>query len=234
MTLLRSRPALIGLVLVMAVAALGFIAMKTLPASSHGNVTVLECAATGSGGDIASLRGIQFNVSESFVSVDVRMDGSVGGVYTVTAELRRSTGFTGPFSAASRSGVNLPGTIGTRPYPYVHFDFPLQGVFVPGTSFTLKFVDITGPGTLYFESTGVSDVCANVVETNENDVAVPTEKGDPGGFTVSTLRTVQWGDVDCSDGAPTAVDALKILRDVANLSVTKTLPCPNLGDLVRP
>lgn len=234
MTLIRSRLALISLILVTAVAALGFIALRTLPASSHGNVTVLECNVVGTGGDNAAIRGIQFNVSQSFVSVDVRMAGSVAGVYAITAELRRSTGFTGPFSAASRSGANLP-LAGTPPYQYVHFDFPLQGVFIPGTSFTLKFVDITGPGTLYIEQTGFVNLpCPNVMETNENNVDVPTERSEPAGFIVSTLRTVQWGDVDCSNGVPNATDALKILRYVAGLSTTKTLPCPNFGDLVRP
>ncbi len=194
----------------------------------------LAGVGAGTGGDVAS-RGIQFNVSQSFVSVDVRMDGSVAGVYTITAELRRSTGFTGPFQSASRSGVNLPGTPGVHPYPYVHFDFPLSGVFVADTSFTLKFVDITGAGTLYIEQTGFANLpCPNVMETNENDVAAPTEATDPAGFLVIGLRAVQWGDVDCSDGTPTAVDALKILRYVAGLSVTKTLPCPSFGDLVRP
>ena len=39
------------------------------------------------------------------------------------------------------------------------------------------------------------------------------------------------GDVDCS-GEVTSVDALKELRYVALLSVSKTDPCPNIGDNV--
>ena len=37
------------------------------------------------------------------------------------------------------------------------------------------------------------------------------------------------GDVDCSGAPVNAVDALKILRRIANLSVTQTEPCPDIG-----
>lgn len=72
------------------------------------------------------------------------------------------------------------------------------------------------------------------METNENNVAVPTEHSDPAGFRVLGLHAVQWGSVDCSDGPPNAVDALKILRDVANLPLTQTQPCPEFGQIVWP
>jgi hypothetical protein len=38
------------------------------------------------------------------------------------------------------------------------------------------------------------------------------------------------GDVDCSGGDPSSVDALKILRHVAKLTVTQTEPCTDIGD----
>lgn len=41
----------------------------------------------------------------------------------------------------------------------------------------------------------------------------------------------KWGDIDCN-GEVDAVDALKILRDVAALAYTQTEPCPDLGDEV--
>jgi hypothetical protein len=37
-----------------------------------------------------------------------------------------------------------------------------------------------------------------------------------------------FGDVDCS-GSVTSVDALKVLRFVALLSVSQTEPCPDIG-----
>lgn len=231
MTILRSRLALISLLLVAAVAALGFIALRTLPASSHGNVTALECNAAGGVGDLASLRGIQFSVNQSFVSVEVRLSGSVAGDYEMTAELRRSTGFTEPFVAAVRRSASL-----TTGPTAVHFDFPSQFVFFlfPAT-FTLKFTDITGPGTLYLSQTGVGNYpCPGVMETEENNVAVPTERSDPAGFKVLSVRSVRWGDVDCSNAVPSATDALKILRYVAGLSVAQTPPCPALADFVQP
>ena len=43
------------------------------------------------------------------------------------------------------------------------------------------------------------------------------------------------GDVDCSDGANpvSAVDALKILRSVAHLSVTQNEPCTDIGQTLN-
>jgi hypothetical protein len=38
-----------------------------------------------------------------------------------------------------------------------------------------------------------------------------------------------FGDVDCSNGV-NLVDALKVLRHVAQLTVSQTEPCPDIGD----
>lgn len=40
-----------------------------------------------------------------------------------------------------------------------------------------------------------------------------------------------WGDVDCTEGV-SAVDALKILRSVAELPVAQATPCPSIGSAV--
>ena len=74
-------------------------------------------------GDLAEFRGIRFTVDESFVAVEVRMDGRAAGTYNFTAELRRSTGFTAPVEASSPVSVVLPGTHNVTPYPVVHIDF---------------------------------------------------------------------------------------------------------------
>jgi hypothetical protein len=42
----------------------------------------------------------------------------------------------------------------------------------------------------------------------------------------------QWGDVDCGGGEPTSVDALKLLRHVAALDVSRTPPCPEIETVV--
>ena len=113
------------------------------------------------------------------------MDGSVAGNYTITAELRRSSGFLGPADFVDGNIVTaLPGTTNNVPYEEVTFDF--GQVSVSGNeTFTLKFDAISGPGGLFFETYGIGNTpCPNVEETNENSVANPTERGDPAGFEV--------------------------------------------------
>ncbi|HSP55954.1 MAG TPA: hypothetical protein VLS25_10245, partial [Dehalococcoidia bacterium] len=62
------------------------------------------------------------------------------------------------------------------------------------------------------------------------------EGGSPGPGTPTPTATAtpplgsggQDGDVDCANGV-NSVDALKVLRDVASLSVSQTEPCPDIG-----
>jgi serine/threonine protein kinase len=147
--------------------------------------TLLVCPGTGSGGDSAHSRGIRFTVDQSFTTIKVRLDGSVAGNYFFTAELRRSTGFLGPADYTLNGvGFAAPGTANITPYAEVTFAFGLIPV-TGSETFTLKFTSITGPGTLYLEVFGIGTTpCPGVEETNENNVAVPTERGDPAGFTV--------------------------------------------------
>ncbi|HWQ82977.1 MAG TPA: hypothetical protein VN363_00330, partial [Anaerolineales bacterium] len=101
-----------------------------------------------------------------------------------TAELRRSGGFLGEADYSVARTLVLPSS-GSPPYLPVTLDF--GEVPVTGTeTFSLRFVSIGPRGnTMYFEVFGIgNDRCANVMETDENDVAAPTERGDPAGFKV--------------------------------------------------
>lgn len=134
---------------------------------------------------MADSRGIRFNVSQDFSVVVVRMDGNVAGNYTISAELRRSNGYLGPADfVAGNVPAAVPGTTDTIPYEEVTFDF--GQVAVSGNeTFTLKFDVVSGPGNLFFETHGIGNTpCPNVEETSENNVANPTERGDPAGFEV--------------------------------------------------
>jgi V8-like Glu-specific endopeptidase len=154
---------------------------------------ILECPGPGTGGDRADLRGIRFTVARDFSAIELGMDGREPGTYSFDAELRRSTGFLGPADfVATGVTATLPGNEGTTPYPTVFIDF--GDVTVSGAeTFTLRFVNLTGPippgqtrpADLFFETHGIgNEPCDNVEETDENDVAEPTVRGDPAGFSV--------------------------------------------------
>lgn len=152
--------------------------------NSPDDYSILSCNGVGSGGDLASLRGIVFTVSQSFRAVEVRMADTSASSATITAELRRSGGFLGEPDFTVTKGVDLPAT-GAPPYLPVTFDFGEVAVRDTET-FSLRFVSIGPRGnTVYFEVFGIGNYrCANVMETDENDVGEPTERGDPAGFKV--------------------------------------------------
>lgn len=147
--------------------------------------SILSCIGTGTGGDLAGLRGIVFTVSQSFRSLELRMaDSLLEGAATFTAELRRSGGFLDSPDYTTSVNMVLP-SIGSPPYLPVTLNF--GEVPVDGTeTFSLRFVSISPvENTVYFETFGIGNTpCANVMETDENDVAEPTERGDPAGFKV--------------------------------------------------
>jgi hypothetical protein len=167
-----------------------FAVLLLMPASASAVlVPILECLECAgdddSGGDPADLRGIRFNVSENFAVVELRMAGSIPGIYIFRAELRRSVGFTvAPERILTNVAVELPSN-NVTPFKPVRFDF--GNMPVTGTeTFTLKIADITGPGTLYFEVFGIGSqaCCIGVDETSGNSTANPSVRGDPSGFRV--------------------------------------------------
>jgi hypothetical protein len=147
-------------------------------------IPILTCTGTGTGGDLADLRGIRFTVSQSFDAIETRFDASSPGTYSFTAEIRRSSGFLGAPIATATASIQLPGSIGHTPYKPVRFNF--GNIAVSGAeTFTVKFTGFSGPGIVYFETFGIGNApCPNVEQTNENNVADPTVRGDPAGFKV--------------------------------------------------
>jgi serine/threonine protein kinase len=155
------------------------------PTSTMVPVPILSCPGTGTGGDLANLRGVRFTVSNSFSKVQIRLAGRSPGLFTINAELRRATGFSGPADFVSNNlNANLPGSSAGIPYQSVEIDFghiPVTGA----ETFTLKINVVSGSSDLFLETFGIGTTpCPNVEETDENNVDNPTERGDPAGFQV--------------------------------------------------
>lgn len=148
-------------------------------------VAILECLDVGAAGDRADLRGIRFTVDQEFSAVEVRMQGSSPGIYSFSAELRRSTGFLGPAEKVIH-GLAMEVTGDEQETPYLPIRIDLGEIPLSGSqTFTLKFTNVHGPGMLYFETFGIGKApCEDVEETDENNVASPTVRGDPAGFRV--------------------------------------------------
>jgi hypothetical protein len=107
----------------------------------------------------------------------------------VHAELRRSTGFTGNADYVSAVvTIDLPAVTAGTPYKVVRFTFdtvPVSG----SETFTYKILIDSAPSNLYLETYGIGHYpCSGVEETNENNVANPTVRGDPAGFQVFGWR----------------------------------------------
>jgi hypothetical protein len=170
----------LGAVLTAIAAALWIVVQAPVPASSHGSVNILECTAPQVSGDNAANRGIQFTVDQSFVAIEVGLDAGAD-TYDFDAELRRSSGFLG----AAEASVHMSGvSTGTA-----HIDFPAEIPVSGSETFTLKFANVTGPSAMFIQQTGLGNTpCPGVTETEENDVANPTDRMvDPTPFRVLGL-----------------------------------------------
>ncbi len=166
---------------------------------------ILTCPVTGITGDLADLRGIRFTVAQSFTAIEVRLSAATAGNFTILAELRNSTGFTGPTLATTSTSGRIP-HFTTQPYLPVTFTF--NPVAVSGTqTYTLKFSITSGTGSVYFETAGIGNMpCANVEETEENNVALPTVRGDPTGFKVLAANPSSWSISSAWTGTPPLLD----------------------------
>ncbi len=163
----------------------------------------LVCESPGSAEDFAASRGVRFRASRDFRTAELRFEGSVAGTYTFDAELRRSTGFTDtPERVVSGLTTTTPGTLGTHPdWPGV-IDFGEPVRVLGSDAFTLKLTNITGPGILYFETYGIGTMpCGNVEETEQNNVADPTVRGDPAGFRLLIDRDLGLPTIWCDTEA---------------------------------
>lgn len=206
---MRSHPILSIFVILSLLLGATVPALARAPAepSTPDDFPILVCTGTGTGGDLASLRGIRFTVSQSFKSVEVRMAASNAVSYTITAELRQSTGFTGNPLATTLATVNLPST-GSTPYLPVTFNFgniPVTG----SQTFTLKFIPPAGTGTVYFEVFGIGNKpCPNVEETDDNTGANPPERSDPAGFKVLAASPSSLAIISPLASTPPQVDGV--------------------------
>jgi hypothetical protein len=134
------------------------------------------------GGDTASLRGIRFHVDQDFQAVRLELKGTTTGAYTFDAELRRSTGFTAAVEVSVPMQVDL--VSGRDISVPIYFD----DVAVSGSeTFTLKLTNFSG-GTVYLDTYGLgANPCPDVEETSQNNVADPSVRGDPKGFSVIAI-----------------------------------------------
>ena len=201
---------------------LGILMVLTGPmAYAHSGEVIASCDVVGVTGDLADWRGLKFVVDQSFASVEVRMAGSYAGIYDLTAELRRSTGFDGPVEAAARVHATVAATSSGTPYSVVHIDFP--EVSASGsTTFTLRFVDVVGPGTLYFETAGIGWYpCPAFLVTETNTDSVPTLRGGATGMRVLAAPA---SCLDCAGDLNG--DRVVNLDDLAILSQNWLRECP--------
>ena len=216
--------------------------------NSPDDYSILSCNGVGTGGDLADLRGIVFSVSQAFRSIQVRMAGAQPGTYYMTAELFRSSGFSGTPEFSVPVNFVLP-AIGSVPYLPVTIDF--GEVRVTGTeSFALRFIGVDGPGSLYFETFGIGNFrCANVMETEQNNSATPIERGDPAGFKVlvaspadlsisSAFTTsppvlngsIGFGEWPLGNNLPFENGYLTVVNDDIRLYVLLNMPADSVND----
>lgn len=149
----------------------------------HDGIVVAACDVVGITGDFANSRGLRFEVDTDFASIEVRMLPTVSGMYEFTAELRRSVGFVDTLLAAVRISASLTADI-NPPYTTVHMDFP--PIPVSGTeTFTLRFMDFSGPGSVYFETAGIGNYpCPAFIVTEGNTQAEPVIRSSATGMRI--------------------------------------------------
>ena len=118
---------------------------------------------------------------------------------------------------------------------WVHVNLDLPVTLTPGTVYVLELPDTAqfgwwgSCGTVIFE-----DCPTPGPDLYEPGVSNSDYVGDFGFRTyTSEVTALQWGDIDCTGGRPTSVDALKVLRHVAALPVSQTEPCPQMETAVE-
>ena len=182
--------------------ALGSTLVIALAGTTAAQTVILDCPVIGIGGDNANFRGIRFTVDQTFDSLEFRADGSASGSYTFDAEIRRSTGFVAGLETTVSVTQTLSGTPSSNPYPATTLTFPPITVGATPETFTLKLTNISGPGALFWEVTGIGNfLCTNVEVTEQNNVASPTPRTSPGGFRVFGSVGASIGNNYCTAAA---------------------------------
>jgi hypothetical protein len=146
---------------------------------------ILHCddPAHGTGGDLVSSRGVRFHVDRDFQGVRVDLASSIAGLYHFDVELRRSTGFTAPVEAVATMEADLVNGSDVS-VPIYFGDVAVSGL----ESFTLRFTNLSGPGSVFIDTFGVgNEPCPNVEETEGNTSGTPSVRGDPADFSVISV-----------------------------------------------
>jgi len=153
------------------------------------------------------------------VGVDVRLaDINNSGNATITARVRANT-IAGVVVAEATKALPQDLLGGAE---WVRFDFPAPVVLTPGSLYVLEL-----------DSTNASHAWSSAGGGNPYPGGRAILSGSPSAtndFAFHTYACNAVGDVDCN-GIVNSVDALKVLRFVAGLSVTQTEPCPDISQL---
>lgn len=224
MTMLITR----GLTLAVALIAV-CIVLSPSRTSGAGDVTIALCDVPGVGVDNARVRGIVFTVDKPFESVQVRLDLSQAGHFDFTAEVRRSTGFVSPPVGTQVFSFDLPAG-----HMFIQFDFGPIPV-VGRETFTFRLTDVTTPDDIgiFYEGAANVDTCPDFYDTNENNVANPTVRGNEMFVRVlgSSIYPDVWGDTKC-DGVVRVDDALAQVRQLAGIAEPAAIVCTAVGSPV--
>jgi hypothetical protein len=140
-----------------------------------------ECSAVGTGGDRADIRGIHFTTDKSFNSASVRMAAAAEGIYQFDVQIRNAPGFFGPPLETVHVETYLPDT-SALPFADVEFGFPMIESY-GDQQYTLKFVNINGPGLMYIETPGIGEFpCPQAYITTDNTSELASQRASATGF----------------------------------------------------
>jgi hypothetical protein len=205
------------------------LAVGLLPVRAAGDVTIALCDQNGDGVDNTRLRGIVFTVDRPFESVQVRLALPADGHYEFRAEIRRSSGFVAPLAGSRHTALDV-----TAGHWFVQFDFEPQAV-VGSETFSFRLTDHVTPGDqgTFFEGAANADNCPDFYDTDQNDIANPTVRGNEMFARVlsSSEYPDVWGDTRC-DGVVGADDALTELRQLSGIAQPAAIICGETGSLV--
>ncbi len=149
------------------------------------DVVIDECTGTGIGGSNAVIRGIHFMTDKSFNGINLRLAGTNEGMYSFDVQIRNKPGFSGTPLETVHVETYLPDT-SVLPYADVEIGFPMMENF-GNEEYTLKFINIDGPSTLYIESAGIGSFpCPLAYVTEDNTSQYASDRASATGFMLLT------------------------------------------------
>lgn len=205
------------------------IVLNPSQSSGDGDATIALCEVSGPSVDDARINGIVFTVDKPFESVQVRLDLAQAGHYDFTAEIRRSTGFVSPPVGSQHQSYDF-----SAGHWYIQFEFGPIPV-VGRETFAFRLTNVATPDDigLFFEGTANVDTCPDFYDTNENNVADPSVRGNEMFVAVrgSSIYPDVWGDTKC-DGVVRVDDALAEVRQLAGIAEPAAIVCTAVGSPV--